>query len=67
MDVVSSVYVRLTEGKIARRYTRLAAGKGQTMTEYAMIVSVVAVAVYGGYKALGTSTTTLLSSIDGTL
>jgi Flp pilus assembly pilin Flp len=67
MDVISGLYVRFMEGKIARRYARLTTGKGQTMTEYAMIVTVVAVAVYGGYKALGTSTQTLLSSIDGTL
>ncbi len=67
MDVISGLYVRLTEGTIAQRCARLTAGKGQTMTEYAMIASVVAVAVYGGYKALGTSTTTLLTSIDGSL
>jgi Flp pilus assembly pilin Flp len=37
------------------------------MTEYAMIISVVAVVAYGSYKAFGTSTTTLLTSIDGSL
>lgn len=67
MDVISEVYVRLTEGKIARKYPKIFAGRGQTMTEYAMIISVVAVAAYGGFKAFGTSTTTLLSSIDGSL
>jgi Flp pilus assembly pilin Flp len=37
------------------------------MTEYAMIVSVVAVVAYAGYIAFGTSTNTLLTSIDGSL
>jgi Flp pilus assembly pilin Flp len=41
--------------------------KGQTMTEYALILSAVAVVVYAGYKTMGTSITTLLTSVDGNL
>jgi Flp pilus assembly pilin Flp len=67
MDIAGRFYVRITEGKIARRCFRVAASKGQTMTEYAMIVSVVAVVAYAGYLAFGTSTNTLLTSIDGSL
>ena len=67
MDLIGKVSVRLTERPIARRCARLFSGKGQTMTEYAMIISVVAVTVYAGYKTLGTGTSTLLSSIDGSL
>lgn len=67
MDLSGSVYVRLSEAPIAKRCARLFSGKGQTMTEYVMIVSVVAVVVYAGYEALGTGTTTLLTSIDGSL
>jgi Flp pilus assembly pilin Flp len=67
MDVVTKVYVQLSEGKIARRYSKLTTGSGQTMTEYAMIVSTVAVVAYGGYKTFGTSITGLLTSIDGSL
>jgi Flp pilus assembly pilin Flp len=67
MDLIGRVYVRLTEAPIARRCARLLSGKGQTMTEYAMIVSVVAVTVYAGYKTLGTGASTLVASIDGSL
>jgi Flp pilus assembly pilin Flp len=41
--------------------------KGQTMTEYALILAAVAIVVYGGYKTMGTSITALLSSIDSNL
>jgi Flp pilus assembly pilin Flp len=41
--------------------------KGQTMTEYALILSAVAVVVYAGYKTMGTSITGLLTSVDGNL
>jgi len=67
MDLIGKVYVRLTEGPTVRRCARLFSSNGQTMTEYAMIISVVAVVVYGGYKTLGTGTSTLLTSIDGSL
>ena len=41
--------------------------KGQTMTEYALILSAVAVVVYAGYKTMGTSITGLLTTIDANL
>ncbi len=41
--------------------------KGQTMTEYALILSAVAVVVYAGYKTMGTTITSLLSSVDSQL
>lgn len=41
--------------------------RGQTMTEYALILSAVAVVVYAGYKTMGTSITGLLTSIDANL
>jgi len=41
--------------------------KGQTMTEYALILSAVAVVVYLGYQKMGTTITTLLTSVDGQL
>jgi Flp pilus assembly pilin Flp len=41
--------------------------KGQTMTEYALILAAVAVVVYAGYKTMGTSITGLLVSVDGNL
>jgi Flp pilus assembly pilin Flp len=41
--------------------------KGQTMTEYALIMAAVAVVVYAGYQSMGGDITTLLSTVDGQL
>ena len=41
--------------------------KGQTMTEYALILSAVAVVVYVGYQTMGTTITGLLTSVDTSL
>jgi len=38
--------------------------RGQTMTEYALILAAVAVVVFAGYQLLGTDINTLLSSVD---
>ena len=46
----------------AREYPR-----GQTMAEYALILAAVAVVVFIGYQLMGTTITTLLSTIDGSL
>lgn len=40
---------------------------GQTMAEYALILAAVAVVVFVGYQLMGTTITTLLSSVDGKL
>jgi len=45
-----------------REYSR-----GQTMAEYALILAAVAVVVFAGYQTMGTTITTLLSSVDGNL
>jgi len=37
---------------------------GQTMTEYALILSAVAVVVFFSYQAMGQSITSLISSVD---
>jgi Flp pilus assembly pilin Flp len=42
-------------------------GRGQTMAEYALILAAVAVVVFIGYQLMGTTITTLLTSIDGNL
>jgi len=57
---------------ITRFYTKVAEAhralsKGQTMTEYALILSAVAIVVFVGYQTMGTDINTLLSSIDGKL
>jgi Flp pilus assembly pilin Flp len=41
--------------------------KGQTMTEYALILSAVAVVVFVGYQTMGTKITALLTSVDNQL
>ena len=41
--------------------------RGQTMAEYALILAAVAVVVYVGYQTMGTTITTLLSSVDTSL
>jgi Flp pilus assembly pilin Flp len=56
MDFITRLFVRAQNWQ-----------KGQTMTEYALILSAVAVVVYAGYKTMGTSITGLLTSVDGNL
>jgi Flp pilus assembly pilin Flp len=41
--------------------------RGQTMAEYALILAAVAVVVFVGYQLMGTTITTLLTSVDGKL
>jgi Flp pilus assembly pilin Flp len=42
-------------------------GRGQTMAEYALILAAVAVVVFIGYQLMGTTITSLLTSVDGNL
>jgi len=41
--------------------------RGQTMTEYALILAAIAVAVYGVYAVMGNNISTLASGVDSTL
>ncbi|HXW83401.1 MAG TPA: Flp family type IVb pilin [Candidatus Binataceae bacterium] len=56
MDFLTRLYVKVRE-----------AHKGQTMTEYALILSAVAVVVFVGYQTMGTKISGLLNSIDNQL
>ena len=56
MDLIRKLYVK------ADGYAR-----GQTMAEYALILAAVAVVVFVGYQTMGTTITTLLTSVDGKL
>ena len=56
MDKITRMYVKV------REYQR-----GQTMAEYALILAAVAVVVYVGYQTMGTTITTLLTSVDSEL
>ncbi len=53
MDLATRMYVKAREWH-----------KGQTMTEYALILSAVAVVVFLGYKAMGTNIQNLLNAVD---
>jgi Flp pilus assembly pilin Flp len=53
MDTIRKLYVKADQ--LAR---------GQTMTEYALILAAVAVVVFAGYQVMGTTINALLSSID---
>ncbi|HKM98874.1 MAG TPA: Flp family type IVb pilin [Candidatus Binataceae bacterium] len=56
MGAVSNFIVRI------REYHR-----GQTMTEYALILAAVAVVVFVGYQTMGTDILSLASSVNGYL
>ena len=56
MDKIKGMFVKV------REYQR-----GQTMAEYALILAAVAVVVFVGYQTMGTTITTLLSTVDGKL
>ena len=56
VDSITRIFVR------AREWHR-----GQTMTEYALILSAVAVIVYLGYQTMGSTITSLLGTVDGSL
>jgi len=52
-------------GGINHLYTRLRwSSRGQTMAEYVMIVSVIAIIVYAGYQTFGSSLGTEVTSIN---
>ena len=53
MNAITKLVVR------AREFQR-----GQTMAEYALIMAAVAVVVFIGYQTMGTTITTLLSTVD---
>ena len=41
--------------------------RGQTMTEYTLVLAAIAVAVYGTYVLLGNNISSLASGVDSTL
>jgi Flp pilus assembly pilin Flp len=60
VNAITRLYVKATE-------THKAQSKGQTMTEYALILAAVAVVVFAGYQTMGGDITSLLTSIDSQL
>ena len=41
--------------------------KGQTMAEYALLLASVAIIVYGSYQKMGSTITTVLTTVDNKL
>ena len=56
MDLIRKLYVRSTEF-----------ARGQTMTEYALILAAVAVIAVGAYQSMGTTIKTVLNTVDTSL
>jgi Flp pilus assembly pilin Flp len=56
MKALTKLYVKANE-----------MARGQTMTEYALILSAVAVVVFIAYQTMGTDITSLLTAVDGQL
>ena len=50
-----------------RLYARVHERKGQSMTEYALIMAAIAVVAYIAYTALGTQVSTLVSNVGSDL
>jgi Flp pilus assembly pilin Flp len=60
MESVTKMFIRARESVV--RNTR-----GQTMTEYALILAAIAVVVYGTYRVLGNNIGSLASGVDSAL
>jgi Flp pilus assembly pilin Flp len=60
MKSVTKVFICVSESVVIRM-------RGQTMTEYTLVLAAIAVAVYGTYLALGKNISSLASGVDSTL
>ncbi len=60
MGLMTKIFIRARE--FAVRKTR-----GQTMTEYALILAAIAVIVFGAYKKLGNNIGSLANGVDSAL
>ena len=60
MEAVTKLFIRARESVV--RNTR-----GQTMTEYVLILAAIAIVVYGTYTTLGNNVDSLASGVDSTL
>jgi len=60
MESVTKMLVGARESLVRR-------ARGQTMSEYALILAAIAVVVYGTYRALGNNIGSLANGIDSTL
>ena len=52
---------------ILRLHTRIREQKGQSMTEYALIMAAIAVVAMAAYSGLGTNMSTVVNNVSGKL
>jgi Flp pilus assembly pilin Flp len=60
MEIQTKMFIRARESMIRSI-------RGQTMTEYALILAAIAVVVYGVYKAMGNNIGSLANGVDSVL
>ena len=60
MEMAMKAFVRARESVVRNM-------RGQTMTEYALILAAIAVVVYGTYRVLGNDIGSLASGVDSAL
>ena len=60
MELVTKMFIRARESVVRNI-------RGQTMTEYALILAAIAVVVYGTYRALGNNIGSLANGVDSAL
>ena len=56
MDFLTRFFIKVTNAR-----------KGQTMTEYALILAAVAIVVFAVYEVMGQNITTLVNKVDNAL
>ena len=60
MSLTASHFIRAREALVGL-------GRGQTMTEYVLVVTAIAIAVFGAYMLLGQDLSSMVSGADSTL
>lgn len=60
MELVTKMFIRARESLVCGT-------RGQTMTEYALILAAIAVVAYGAYRVMGNSIGSLASGVDSAL
>jgi Flp pilus assembly pilin Flp len=60
MELVTKMFIRARESVVRN-------SRGQTMTEYALILAAIAVVVYGAYAAMGNNIGSLGNGVDSSL
>jgi Flp pilus assembly pilin Flp len=60
MKVATKMFIGVRESAVSKL-------RGQTMTEYALILAAIAVVVYGAYAAMGNNIGSLANGVDSSL